>query len=132
MKPTFTIKRPALSRHVLSRAAAALALGSAALTAQAGAPVQAHGMAEPVATATDRLIVKYKDAAPATKGAAHVPPIVQERLAALTRAGQQFGLRMQQLRTTATGAHVIQLDRKLAGKDLAALAQDLMARDAAV
>jgi serine protease len=80
---------------------------------------------------TDRLIVKYKDASPATKGAAHVPPI-GDRIAHVDRAGRQFGLQMRALRTTATGAHVLQINKRITRAEAEALARELASRDATV
>ena len=48
---------------------------------------------------TDRMIVKYKDATPAGKGAAKVPAMSQGRKALVDRAGQQFGLQHEELHT---------------------------------
>ena len=107
--------------------AAAGALAHAGVP-QARDPVEA---ARPEAS-TDRLIVKYKDAAPATKGAARVPPVSTGRMAAMERAGRQFGLSMRALHTTATGAHVIQLDRRLRRADAEKVARDIMAGDPGV
>lgn len=81
---------------------------------------------------TDRLIVKYRDATAAGKSAARVPAPGPDRLARLGRTGQQFGLSMQLLHSTGTGAHVVRLDRKMALADVAAVAAELMARDPSV
>ncbi|MDP3671525.1 MAG: S8 family peptidase [Telluria sp.] len=81
---------------------------------------------------TDRLIVKYKDAAAAGKSAAHVPAIAKERMAFAARAGQQFGVSMKALHTIATGAHVLGLNRKMSIDEVAALARELEARDPSV
>jgi serine protease len=79
--------------------------------------------------ATDRLIVKYKDAAPAGKGMARVAALSADRSALLDRAAQRFGTTMKALHTIATGAQVFKLDRKVALDEARALAADLMARD---
>ncbi|MFD2368043.1 S8 family peptidase [Pseudoduganella sp. GCM10020061] len=81
---------------------------------------------------TDRLIVKYKDAAPAGKGAARVPPINAQQLEHLGQSGRAFGATMRQLRSTATGAHVIEVSRKLNRAEAEALARDLKARDSSI
>ena len=98
-------------------------MATVSLGAQAGAPI----------LDTDRLIVKYKDAAPAVfKGKAAVPAMTAARQAVADRAGQQFGMTLKALRTTATGAHVMKIDRKVSVKEAEALAAELMARDASV
>jgi serine protease len=86
----------------------------------------------PFVAQTDRLIIKYKDSEPSGKGAAHAAPISAARKAMTDRAGQQFGLSMKLLHTIGTGAHVMQLDRKMALADVQALAAELMARDSSV
>jgi serine protease len=79
---------------------------------------------------TDRMIVKYKDGAPAGKRAlAHVPPMSAARLAILQRAGQQFGVAMRALHGTATGANVVQLGKQMAATEVEAMARELKARD---
>lgn len=81
---------------------------------------------------TDRLIVKYRDASAAGKGAARVPAIGKERMAFVARAGQQFGLSMKALHTTATGAHVLALSKKMSVDEVSALARELESRDPSV
>jgi serine protease len=83
-------------------------------------------------TQTDRLIVKYKDSAPAGKGAAKAAPISAARRALLDRSGQQFGMTMKALHTIATGAHIFKLDRKVSLDEARALAAELVARDPSV
>ena len=92
----------------------------------------AKGQTENVIGQTDRMIVKYKDARASAKGAAQVPAMVQTRLANLNRAGQQFGLQMRTMHTTATGANVVHLGKKMSVAEVAALAKDLASRDADV
>ena len=87
------------------------------------------GQTENVIGQTDRMIVKYKDARASAKGAAQVPAMVQTRLAKLNRAGQQFGLQMRALHSTATGANVVHLGKKMSVAEVEALAKDLAARD---
>ena len=82
-------------------------------------------------TETDRLIVKYKDATPAGKGVAQVPAI-GDRIAHVDRAGREFGLQMRALRSTATGAHVLQINKRIARAEAEALARDLVARDPSI
>ena len=81
---------------------------------------------------TDRLIVKYKDAAPAAKNLVRVAPMSALRQGIADRAGQQVGARLTMLRAIGTGAHVFQLSRKMSLADANTLAADLMARDASV
>ena len=82
---------------------------------------------------TDRLIVKYKDSGSAVfKGKGGPPAMTAARQSIADRAGQEFGMKLQALRTTANGAHVLKIDRKVSVKEADALAQELMARDASV
>lgn len=95
--------------------------------------IAATGHAAPAYLAqTDRLIVKYKDAAPAGKGGARVVAVNALRQGILERAGQQLGARLTLLRMAGTGAHVFQLSRTVSLAEAGALAKDLMARDASV
>jgi serine protease len=87
---------------------------------------------QPAADMTDRLIVKYKDSQANGKGAARVAAIGKARMAIAQRAGQQFGLSMKELRSSATGAHIIQLNKKMTVAQVAALAQELASRDSTV
>ena len=89
----------------------------------------AKGQTETRIGHTDRMIVKYKDARVSAKGFAQVPAMVQSRLANLNRAGQQFGLQMRTLHSTATGANVVHLGKKMSNAEVAALAKDLAERD---
>jgi len=103
------------------------------LMASAGVPdLPAQVGTEHGVNDTDRLIVKYKDGAAAGKSAAHVPAIGKERMAFAARAGQQFGVSMKALHTIATGAHVLELNRKMSIDEVAALARELEARDPSV
>ncbi|MES2757414.1 MAG: S8 family peptidase [Pseudomonadota bacterium] len=107
--------------------------GALPLTAMAGVP-EFHGaaqVAQPIMQ-TDRMIVKYKDAVPAGKGAAKVPAMAQARKALIDRAGQQFGQSMKMLHTSATGAHIVQLSKKMSKAEVEALAAELVARDPSV
>ncbi|MGX4643220.1 S8 family peptidase [Massilia sp. SYSU DXS3249] len=107
----------------LLKIAAAVSIATVSLGAQAGAPI----------LETDRLIVKYKDSGSAVfKGQGAVPAMTAARQAVAERAGQQFGMSLKALRTTATGAHVMKIDRKVSVKEAEALAAELMARDASV
>ncbi|MFL6673286.1 MAG: S8 family peptidase [Massilia sp.] len=110
-------------------AAAAIATGSLAAHAGMAEAPQARAA---VGQQTDRLIVKYKDADAYAKGAARVPALSALRQGIVDRAGQQFGLALKLLRTTGTGAHLFQLDRKMGLQDAAAVAAELMARDPSV
>lgn len=78
---------------------------------------------------TDRLIVKYKDADVGNAKARVATAMTAGRQAIADRAGQQLGLRLQALRSTATGAHVFKIDRKVSVTEAAALAKEMMARD---
>lgn len=106
---------------------------SAPLMASAGiydfAP---QGQTETVIGQTDRMIVKYKDAMPSAKGVARVQAMGQSRMAVLSRSGQQFGLSMKAMHTTATGANVVRLSKKMSLAEVSALARDLKDRDANV
>lgn len=119
MKPTF--------KHY----GAALAVAGA-LAGMAQAQDMHEAQAEPVLPQTDRMIVKYKDAVASGKGAARLPAISVGRKAAIDRAGQQFGLTMRLSHGIATGAHVLQLDRRMALEEVRALAAELAARDPSV
>ncbi len=125
------MKQNQLTKRSLVRLCAAVAVaGALPLAAMAGVP-EFHSAAQvaPILQ-TDRMIVKYKDATPAAgKGAARVPAMAQARKALIDRAGQQFGLAMKTLHSTATGAHVVGLSRKMSAAEIAALAADLVARD---
>ncbi|NHZ79133.1 S8 family serine peptidase [Massilia sp. CCM 8695] len=88
--------------------------------------------AQPAATSTDRMIVKYKETGPVVPGAALMAGPSQARLAIVQRSGQQFGLTMKALHTTANGAQILKLDKKMDVKDVAAIAKDLMERDASI
>jgi serine protease len=85
-----------------------------------------------VLTQTDRIIVKYKDATVSTMGLANVPAMTTSRAAAVTRAGQQFGLSTRVLHSTATGANIVHLGKKMSLTEAAAVAADLKSRDANV
>ena len=87
------------------------------------------GQTENVIGQTDRMIVKYKDAKASAKGAAQVPVMAQARVDKLKRAGQQFGLQMRAMHSTATGANVVHLGKKMSNAEVEALAKDLAARD---
>ncbi len=63
------------------------------------------------------------------KGGALVPAVAANRLALLNRSGQQFGLTMKALHSTATGANVIKLSKNMSEADVEALARDLQERD---
>ena len=125
MKPPYSIA------PTLLELGSALVLAGTCLAASAGVP-DYQGVQSATVDQTDRLIVKYRDAVPAGKAGARVPALVRERLALLTRAGQQFGLSMKLSHSIATGAHVMQLDRTISVADAAALAADLAERDPSV
>jgi serine protease len=128
------MKRNQSPKQTLVRLCAVVAVaGALPLTAMAGVP-EFHAAAQAVQPImqTDRLIVKYKDATPAGKGVAKVPAMAQARKALVDRAGQQFGLSMKMLHTSATGAHIVQLSKKMSADEVAALAAELVARDPSV
>jgi len=110
-------------------ASATAIAGLASATAIAGAPNMAPAQSDKFLAQTDRLIVKYKDSVPAGKGAAKVAALSAERKALLNRAGQQFGVTIKALHTTATGANIFKLNRMVPLDDARALAAVLMARD---
>jgi serine protease len=114
----------------LLKLCAALAIGLGSLTAVAGVSDSAPAQAAHYITQTDRLIVKYKDAAPAAgKAAAKAAAMGAGRKAIVDRAGQQFGMTMKALHTIATGANIFKIDRKVSLDEARALAAELMARD---
>ena len=118
---------------ILKSFAAAVVLGSAPLVALAGvAEFDKPGHAAGFIDMTDRLIVKYKDSVAGNKGAARIATLGKDRLAKVDRAGQQFGLFMKASHTTATGAHVIKLSKKVSVAEVEALARDLAERDPTV
>ena len=105
-------------------AAVSMAVASAAALAGAGNGNLAPGLLD-----TDRVIVKYKDAVPATKGQARAAAVHGDRKARLDRAGQQFGMTVSESHTISTGAQVFKLNGKRGLKDVQALAAEMMARD---
>jgi serine protease len=126
MKSTHSITTPLL------KICAATLIAGASLAATAGVTDAPQSQAAKFITQTDRLIVKYKDAVPAGKGAARVMALSTQRQAIIDRAGQQFGMSMKLSHTIATGAHILQLDRKMSLDEVAALAAELVARDPSV
>jgi serine protease len=118
MKQTHSI-RPAVSKLC---AAVSLALAASA------------GLAAPQPIVeTDRIIVKYRDAQPAAAGvAARVAGTGSARKALLDRAGQQFGIVVQESHAISTGAQVFKLDRKRNLAEVQSLAAEMMARDALI
>jgi serine protease len=113
----------------VSKLCAALSIGLGSFAATAGVPDAAPAQGVQFITQTDRLIVKYKDAVPAGKGAAKVAAIGAGRRAIVDRAGQQFGMTMKALHTIATGANIFKLDRKVSLDEAKVLAAELMSRD---
>jgi len=118
-----------MSHHKMSPvlklcAAALVAFGSLAANAAPQDAAQTR-----VITQTDRLIVRYKDAVDNSKGAMPARALPAARQALLARSGQQLGATMRLLRSTATGASVMQLSRTMSVDEARALAADLMARD---
>ncbi|MEJ7805066.1 MAG: peptidase S8, partial [Telluria sp.] len=115
---------------VLTLCVAAL-IGAGPLVAAAGTPEFA-AQAEMAIGHTDRMIVKYKDATPARKGAARAAAMTPARSAILNRAGQQFGVAMKALHSTASGANIVGIGKKLSVAEVSALARELMERDPSV
>jgi serine protease len=118
-----------MSHHKMSPvlklcAAALVAFGSLAANAAPQDAAQTR-----VITQTDRLIVRYKDAVDNSKGAMPARALTAARQALLARSGQQLGATMRVLRSTATGANVMQLSRTMSTDEAKTLAADLMARD---
>ena len=111
--------------------AVSIVTGSLASASAAGNVPEAQGTSQFILN-TDRLIVKYKDANVGGAKDRVATAMTAGRQAIADRAGQQLGLRLQALRTTATGAHVFKIDRKVSLKDADALAQEMMARDASI
>ena len=129
MKSTHSI-HPSLLKVAI---AVSIATGTLGFAHAAGiAPdAQAAGSSQTI-LGTDRLIVKYKDSGSAVFKGQGVPAMTAARQAIAERAGQEFGMKLKALRTTATGAHVLKIDRKVSVKEAEALAKELMARDASV
>ncbi|THC43628.1 S8 family serine peptidase [Massilia sp. Mn16-1_5] len=129
MKSTQSIY-PSLLKVAVAVSIAAGSLGSASAIAAGAAPEAQGAGSSHYILDTDRLIVKYKDANVA--GARVATAMTAGRQAIAERAGQQIGVRLQALRATATGAHVFKIDRKVSVKEAAALAKDMMERDATI
>jgi len=126
MKQTHSI-RPVVLKMC---AAVSLALASSAALAAAG---DAASPGPQFIVETDRIIVKYRDAQPAVNGiAARVASTSGERKAKLDRAGQQFGIVVQESHPISTGAKVFKLDRKRNLAEVKSLAAEMMARDPSI
>lgn len=108
-------------KFAVAAAIASKALGAVgAVNSKVGPP----GILDPVIGHTERMIVQYRDALPARKGAskAHFMgqhawgqrPMAQQRIARLTHVGRQFGLSLKVMHHTASGA------RDLPGQTLGA------------
>jgi len=109
---------------------AAVSLAAASVSAVAGA---GNGKVVPDLMETDRIIVKYKDSAPAAaQGLAKAAAMTGDRKARLDRAGQQFGTTVSESHTISTGAHVFKLNGKRGLKDVQALTAEMMARDPSI
>ncbi len=111
--------------------AVSIVTGSLASASAAGTAPEVQGASQFILN-TDRLIVKYKEPNLGGARARVATAMTAGRQAIADRAGQQLGLRLQALRTTATGAHVFKIDRKVSVKDADALAKEMMARDASI
>jgi len=122
-----------LTRPSLLKICAAVTLALGSLSAVAAVGIAAQPQSVQFTPDTDHLIVKYKEATPASaKRAAKAAVITAERKAIVDRAGQQFGMKLSTLRTISSGAHVFKLDKRMMLKDVQALAAELMARDPSV
>ncbi|HEU5435932.1 MAG TPA: S8 family peptidase [Telluria sp.] len=115
-------------------AAAGIAL--APMAAMAAVPDAAAEAAAPVIH-TDRLIVKYKDTSPAVmrKGkavSAQAVAMSSARKAIVDRAGQQVGVLLSHSHRIASGADILQINRRVSPAEASALAAELMARDPSV
>ena len=80
---------------------------------------------------TDRVIVKYKDSVPDSKGAARAAKaaLKADRKAKLDRAGQDFGMLVSESHAISSGARVFKLNGRKHLKDVEKLAAEMMARD---
>ncbi|MGI4716966.1 MAG: S8 family serine peptidase [Janthinobacterium lividum] len=83
---------------------------------------------------TDRIIVKYKDAAPAAKAAGQkqarmATALSADRKARLDRAGQEFGMLVSESHAISTGARVFKLNGRKHLDEVKKLAAEMMARD---
>jgi len=86
---------------------------------------------------TDRIIVKYKDAAPASKAAGLAQARVasalsSDRKARLDRAGQEFGMVVSESHAISTGARVFKLNGRKHLDEVKKLAAEMMARDPSI
>ena len=117
----------------LLKVTAALAIVVGPLHASAAVPDAVPGAAKEsqYILHTDRMIVKYKDAK-VVNGRAFVPAVTAARQSVVDRAGQDFGAKLEPVRTTATGAHVMKMNRKLSLTEAGALAKEMMARDPSI
>jgi serine protease len=111
---------------------AALAIGATSPVLAGETDLDTTGARPAAINQTDRLIVKYRDAEPAVKGATRVAHLDQPRLAIIARAGQQFGLQLMPIHATANGAHVMKLDRMMPVDQVEGLARELAERDPGV
>lgn len=119
----------------------ALALGLASIgTAQAGMSVaEADALfgVEARGGNTDRLIIKYRDASESTllqgqmvtQHKALDAGVLQQRVDRVKQVAAQGGVRLEVLRQTGAGSHVMKLDRSLPLADIEALAAKLKASD---
>jgi len=84
---------------------------------------------------TDRIIVKYKDAAPAAKTAGSAlarSALSADRKARLERAGQEFGMLVSESHAISTGARVFKLNGRKHLDEVKKLAAEMMARDPSI
>ena len=130
MKSTQSIY-PSLLKVVVAVSIATASLGFASAIAAGTAAGPGAGSPHYLLD-TDRLIVKYKDANVGGAQARVATAMTSARQAIADRAGQQLGLRLQALRSTATGAHVFKIDRKVSAREADALAKEMMARDTSI
>ena len=111
---------------------------AAAELAQAGISVTAlDAAAQAPSEATDRLIVKYRDASATGAKGAQVArgveaSVMSSRAATAQRIAAQRGANLALLRQTGVGAHVFKLDRALSVSEMQALAAQIGQADADV
>lgn len=112
----------------LSFALIPVAFAAACACATSSFAGQAEDMlvSQPVVSNTQRLIIKYKDSAPAAK------QTTPQAMALAHEAVQRQGVQMKWLRTNALGAHVLKLDRAVDVATAKQLAASIQAADPAV
>ncbi len=82
-------------------------------------------------TATDRMIVKYRDVQQIARSA-KAGPMRADRFAATQATANRLGMQVSHLRNTAMGAHVLRFDRRLSAEQANAVAAQLRAQDPSI